>query len=177
MRKCNKFNAFQKLLLLPFFVAVLAMSSCDLSDSGTMNGLISTPSDNKESRLKEIVNNLDADGYAYQLKAYANNLAEEWYGGGGPAGWVVKDCYILNNEVESVVLSDRPAKKISCTVHVDMEGAMGLGLRLGSVDIWVEGTLNVNNFDGEQYDVVFTRGDYRKVRSYYGGRLVGLQVE
>ena len=163
MRKCNKFNAFQKLLLLPFFVAVLAMSGCDFEDSGTPTGQSSSQSDNKELRLKEIVNNLNADGYTYQLKAYANNLAEEWYGGGGPTGWVVKDSYIQNNEVESVVLSDRPAKKISCTVHVVMEGAMGLGLRSGSVDIWVEGTLNVNNFDGEQYDVVFTRGDYRKV--------------
>lgn len=126
-------------------------------------GPSSTQSDSKESRLKEIVNNLNTDGYTYQLKAYANNLAEEWYGGGGPTGWEVKDSYVKNNEVKSVVLSDRPAKKISCTVHVVMEGAMGLGLRSGSVDIWVEGTLSVIDFDGEQYDIVFTRGDYRKV--------------
>lgn len=164
MKKSNNFKTFHQLLLLPFFVAMLTLSGCD---GGGRPGPspypdTTTESDSKESQLRNIVNNLNVNGYTYQLKAYATELAEEWYGGGGPTGWMVKDSYILG-EVKSDVLSDQHAKRISCTVHVSMEGAMGLGLRSGSVDIWVEGTLTVKDFDGENYNVDFNRGDYRKI--------------
>jgi len=121
-------------------------------------------SQSREAKLREIVENLDADSYKDQLEAYANSLAEEWYRGGGPTGWIVEDSYIINDEVKSEVLSDMSGKKISCTVHVIMEGAMGLGLRSGSVDIWVEGTLKVNDLGGENYNVEFIRGNYNKIK-------------
>ena len=146
MRKSNNFKVFHKLSLLLFFVAALILSSCT------------------NLKLRKIVNNLNADSYKDQLEAYANSLAEEWYSDGGPTGWIVKDSYIINDEVKSEVLSDMPAKKISCTVHVIMEGALGLGIRSGSVDIWVEGTLKVNDFDGENYNVTFSRGDHKKIK-------------
>lgn len=147
---------------------MLILSSCD-PDNPIDYNQIDRDVDNMESQLREemklneIVDNLNTDGYRYHLQAYATSLAEEWYGGGGPTGWTVKDYYIINNEVESKVLRDQHAKRISCTVHVIMEGAMGLGLRSGSVDIWVEGTLIVKDFDGEHYNVDFKRGGYRKI--------------
>lgn len=167
--------------LLTVLVVSLFFSSCDLRDhkvssarqmvSDYENEMSSNSmqTDSRESRLRALVNKISPDDFRSYLKAYAESLASEWYGGGGPSGWTVKDSYILNNEMGSVVvLNDIAAKKCSCTVHVNMEGAMGLGLRSGSVNIWVEGTLGIVDFDGENGRLQFSKGGYTKL-SVEGG--------
>lgn len=114
----------------------------------------------KDYYLRERLDLIDQSEFTPHLISFAKELAEDWYGGGGPTGWVVKNSYVLNNamspvnEVEGVC-----AKRCSCTVHVDMEGAMGLGLRSGSVEILVEGTLDIS---GSGCNVVFAKGGYEK---------------
>ncbi|MBP5650085.1 MAG: hypothetical protein J6X01_03275 [Bacteroidales bacterium] len=168
------------LFLLTVFAVSLSFSSCDLKNHKVSTaqqmvsdyesgGSSSRQTDSRESKLRALLNKISPDDFRSYLKSYAESLASEWYGGGGPSGWIVKDSYILNNEMSSAVeLSDRAAKKCSCTVHVNMEGAMGLGLRSGSVNIWVEGTLGIVDFDGENGRLQFSRGGYSK-QSVEGG--------
>ena len=113
----------------------------------------------KDKYMRERLNSISTSDFAPHLRQYARDLAEEWYGGGGPAGWVVEDCYILNNEIsEPEFVEGKAAKRCSCTIHVKMEGAMGLGLRSGSVDIEVEGTLGLT----DNCSLVFSKGNYIK---------------
>lgn len=115
----------------------------------------------KDDYLRERLNLIEEDDFKPYLINYAKELASEWYGGGGPSGWIVKDWYILNNEMEGVMPVDgKAARKCACTVHINMEGAMGLGLRSGSVDIWVEGVLGI----GTDCNVFFSKGAYNKTR-------------
>ena len=127
--------------------------------------------DKSDSYLRERLALIDEDEFKHYLIDYAKELAEEWYGGGGPSGWIVKDWYILNNEMGDVVkVDDKAAKRCSCTVHVNMEGAMGLGLRSGSVDIWVEGTLGIA---ASSCNVFFSKGGYNKINVEGGLRRRG----
>lgn len=121
--------------------------------------------------MRERLNLIDKNDFTSYLVGYAKDLAVEWYGGGGPAGWIVKDWYILNNEMGDVVQVDgQAAKRCSCTVHVNMEGAMGLGLRSGSVEIWVEGTLGIA---ASSCEVFFSKGGYSKTNVEGGLRRRG----
>lgn len=178
MKKRKQFKPFCKLFLLPTLLAAMFLCSCDpkvpsakqmVSDYESGTSSSSSQTDSRESKLRALVKQISPDDFRTYLKAYAESLASEWYGGGGPTGWIVKDSYILNNEMGNAVeLSDQAAKKCSCTVHVNMEGAMGLGMRSGSVNIWVEGTLGIVNFDGENGMLHFSRGGYSK-QSVEGG--------
>jgi hypothetical protein len=153
-------------------VAILAIlffnTSCEDTKKGSHSNFSSESAynsytqnvDPEEARLQAKVDNISESDFKPYLIDYAKDLCNTWYGGGGPTGWVVSSCYVVNDDFYGPYsVSDKTAKRCSCTVHVEMEGAMGLGLRSGSVDIWVEGTLGYSSADSDMY---FTKGNYRK---------------
>ena len=85
--------------LLTVLVVSLFFSSCDLRDhkvssarqmvSDYENEMSSNSmqTDSRESRLRALVNKISPDDFRSYLKAYAESLASEWYGGGGPSGY------------------------------------------------------------------------------------------
>lgn len=121
----------------------------------------------KESTyLNDGLNSIKSSDFARYLIDYAEELAEEWYGGGGPFGWVVKDSYILNNEIsDPQPVEGKAARRCSCTVHVSMEGAV-FSLRSGGVEIEVEGTLG---FSADNKCTLFFSKGKNTVLNVYGG--------
>jgi len=101
--------------------------------------------------LDAIVDRISAADIGNNMYYRARIICENDYSGNGPFGWVV-------NGVSSVSLSDLEpignnlfGKKCTGVYRVSMEGAMGLGLRSGTVKLRIVGGIYVDTNGNLQY--------------------------
>lgn len=90
------------------------------------------------------------------LQAFAQQLCNERWGGGVFSSWTITRCYLINNEITVENVDGKYAKKGFGTYHIAMEGSV-LGVRSGSVDVYVEGTMGLNNYG----DIFFQPGNHQ----------------
>jgi hypothetical protein len=148
------------------YCAFLAMvNSYDYTFSGSTYQSVSDTwryliNKGKEDYLEERLDLIDANDFKPHLIAFAEGLSLEWYGGGGASGWVVVNSYVVNNKMSTPVdVEGTHAKRCSCTVHVNMQGAMEMNMRSGSVEIDVDGTMSIAEPGCSLY---FSKGEYKK---------------
>ena len=108
--------------------------------------------ENEQHRLLDaIVDRINAADIGSYMLNQVRSICENDYGGNGPFGWEV-------NGVSSVSLSDLEpignnlfGKKCKGIYRASMEGAMGLGLRSGTVKLQIEGGLYVDTYGNLRY--------------------------
>lgn len=150
---------------LPSFIESVSENSEFLNSSHSVvaNSWNKCFENEKANRFRNVLNNLSFEDFEWHMKDDALQRVKDDFSSGGPFG-MVPTGYVESVEHSGLVpIGGESAKQCEAVFRVHMEGAMGLGLRSGTIKIKIIGQLGLTEdgrlqYHPKDYSVLETTG-------------------